>query len=93
MQIITVLGRILFVVSIYLFLLRVLTVMLADLRAKGILNKAPESDVGCLEVVNGTDKLARGRKIRIDSRGLTIGRGKDNDIVLPDHYCSLDHYP
>ena len=91
MQIITILGRILFVVFIYLFLLRVLTVMLADLRSKGILRKAPEPDAGCLEVISGTDLLPKGRKIRIDGRGVTIGRGKDNDIVLPDHYCSLVH--
>lgn len=90
MQIITVVGRILFIGFIYLFLLRILTVMLADLRAKGVLAKA-ESDLGCLEVLNGADMLPKGRKIRIDSRGLTIGRGKHNDIVVPDHYCSLDH--
>lgn len=75
---------------IYLFLLRILTVMLADLKAKGVLTKV-ESDLGCLEVLNGSEMLPRGRKIRIDSRGLSIGRGKHNDIVVPDHYCSLDH--
>lgn len=90
MQLITVLGRVLFVAFIYLFMLRILTVMLADLKARGVLAKA-ESDLGCLEVLNGSDMLPRGRKIRIDSRGLSIGRGKHNDIVVPDHYCSLDH--
>lgn len=90
MQIITVFGRILFVAFIYLFLVRILTVMLADLRAKGVLTKE-ESDLGCLEVLNGCEMLPRGRKIRIDSRGLSVGRGKHNDIVVPDHYCSLDH--
>lgn len=83
-------GRILFLVFIYLFLLRLLTVMLADLRTKGILTKA-EVDHGCLEVLNGSDMLPKGRKIRLDSRGISIGRGKHNDIVVPDHYCSLDH--
>lgn len=90
MQFITVFGRIMFVGFIYLFLLRILTVMLADLRAKGVLTQV-ESDLGCLEVLNGSDMLPKGRKIKIDSRGLTIGRGKHNDIVAPDHYCSLDH--
>jgi len=90
MQYLAVFGRILFVVLIYLFLLRILTVMLADLRSKGILPKT-ESDYGCLEVLNGSGMLPKGRKIRIDSRGLTIGRGKYNDIVIPDHYCSLQH--
>ncbi|MGI5900898.1 MAG: FHA domain-containing protein [Desulfitobacteriia bacterium] len=86
----TVLGRILFVVFIYLFLLRVVTVLLADLRAGGVLVKS-EPDWGCLEVINGSEILPKGRKIKIDARGLTIGRGKHNDIVLPDHYCSLEH--
>ncbi|MGI6449899.1 MAG: FHA domain-containing protein [Desulfitobacteriia bacterium] len=90
MQFLTVFGRILFVGLIYLFLLRILTVMLADLRAKGVLTKV-ESDFGCLEVLSGSEMLPKGRKIRIDSRGLSIGRGKHNDIVVPDHYCSLDH--
>lgn len=90
MQIVTVFGRILFVAFIYLFLLRILTVMLADLRAKGVLTRV-ESDLGCLEVLSGSEMLPKGRKIRIDSRGLAIGRGKHNDIVVPDHYCSLDH--
>jgi len=90
MQFITVFGRIMFVGFIYLFLLRILTVLLADLRAKGVLTKV-ESDLGCLEVLNGSDMLPKGRKIKIDSRGLTIGRGKHNDIVVPDHYCSMDH--
>jgi len=90
MQIVAVFGRFLFVAFIYLFLLRILTVMLADLRSKGVLMKV-ESDLGCLEVLNGSDMLPKGRRIRIDSRGLTIGRGKHNDIVVPDHYCSLDH--
>lgn len=83
-------GRILFLVLIYLFLLRILTVMLADLRTKGIMPKT-ETDFGCLEVLNGNELLPKGRKIRLDSLGVTIGRGRHNDIVIPDHYCSLDH--
>lgn len=90
MQIITVLGRVFFVAFIYLFLLRILTVMIADLRAKGVLTKT-ETDLGCLEVLHGTEMLPKGRKIRIDARGLTIGRGKHHDIVVPDHYSSQDH--
>ena len=90
MQYLAVFGRFLFVALIYLFLLRILTVMLADLRSKGILPKT-ESDFGCLEVLNGSGMLAKGRKIRVDSQGLTIGRGQYNDIIIPDHYCSLQH--
>ncbi|AFV03201.1 FHA domain protein containing protein [Dehalobacter sp. UNSWDHB] len=90
MQMLTVVGRIVFVGFIYLFLLRILTVMLADLRSRGIMSKT-ESDLGCIEVLGGAEKLPKGRKIKIDSRGLSIGRGKHNDIVVPDHYCSLDH--
>lgn len=90
MQIITVVGRILFVAFIYLFLLRILTVMIADLRVKGLLTKT-ESDLGCIEVLHGTEMLPKGRKIKIDSRGLSLGRSKHHDIVVPDHYSSQDH--
>lgn len=90
MQMMIVLGRIFFVGLIYLFLIRILTVMLADLRTRGLLTQA-DSDLGCLEVLNGSEMLPKGRKLRIDSRGLTIGRGKHNDIVVPDHYSSIDH--
>ncbi|UWG99275.1 FHA domain-containing protein [Dehalobacter sp. DCM] len=90
MQMLSVLGRVIFVSFIYLFLIRILTVMLADLQTRGVLTKA-ESGIGCLEIISGTDKLPKGRKIKIDSHGLSIGRGKHNDIVVPDHYCSLDH--
>lgn len=90
MQVLGVLGRVVFIALIYLFLLRLLTVMLADLQAKGILPKV-ESDLGSLEVLVGSELLSKGRKIKVDANGLTLGRGKNNDIVLPDHYCSLDH--
>ncbi|ADY56626.1 FHA domain containing protein [Syntrophobotulus glycolicus DSM 8271] len=90
MQAVLVIGRIVFVLVIYLFLLRLLTVLLADLKNKGILTKE-ESELGCLEVLNGADMLPKGRKIRIEPKGLKIGRGKQNDIVVPDHFCSVDH--
>lgn len=90
MQAVIVLGRIIFVLVVYLFLVRVLTVLIADLKNKGIISNA-ESEFGCLEVLNGAEMLPKGRKIRIEAKGLKIGRGKQNDIVVPDHFCSVDH--
>lgn len=90
MQLLLVIGRILFVVGIYLFLLRVVTIQLADLRARGL---APKNDLGaaCLEVLNGTDYLPKGRRFKIETPGLTIGRGKTNDVPLADQFCSVEH--
>lgn len=90
MQAVLVLGRVIFVLVIYLFLVRILTVLLADLKNKGIISNV-ESEVGCLEVLNGAEMLPKGRKIRIETKGLKIGRGKQNDIVVPDQFCSVDH--
>ncbi|NMA68715.1 MAG: FHA domain-containing protein [Desulfitobacterium sp.] len=89
MQGIVVLGRIIFILLIYLFLFRILTALLADMRLKG----APKegNDYGCLEVLTGGELLTKGRVFRIDHKGLTLGRGKNNDIVLADHYASMDH--
>lgn len=90
MQVLLVLGRLLFVALIYLFLLRVLTALLGDLQAKGVFRHR-ELEVGQLEVLNGTDTLPKGRRFRIDSKGLKIGRGKNNDVIVPDHFVSIEH--
>ncbi|MFA6807981.1 MAG: FHA domain-containing protein [Eubacteriales bacterium] len=90
MQILLVVGRILFIALIYLLLIRIITVLLADLGTKGIFPKT-QSDIGCLEVISGSEMLPKGRKIKIEYQGVRIGRGKQNDIIVNDHYCSLDH--
>lgn len=89
MQGIVVLGRIIFILLIYLFLFRILTALLADMRIKGMPKEA--KDYGCLEVLTGGELLNKGRVFRIDHKGLTLGRGKNNDVVLADHYASMDH--
>lgn len=90
MQFFLVIGRLLFVALIYVFLFRVLTVLLADLQLKGILNRR-EVEYGQLEVLSGTNTLPKGRRFRIDNKGLRIGRGKQNEVVLPDHFASIEH--
>ncbi len=89
MQGIVVLGRIIFILLIYLFLFRILTALMADVQLKGIRKEV--KDFGRLEVLSGGELLAKGRVFRIDHKGLSLGRGKNNDIVLADHYSSLDH--
>lgn len=90
MQIILVLGRLVFIALIYLFIFRVLTALLADLQVKGFLRR-PDSAFGRLEVMTGVETLPKGRVIRVDNRGIRIGRGKHNDVVLSDHFASIDH--
>lgn len=90
MRIVLVFGRLLFIGLIYLFLFRILTALLADLQVKGLIRR-PGNDVGRLEVLSGGELLPKGRVYRIDRKGLRIGRGKNNDIVLADHFASMDH--
>lgn len=90
MRVILVLGRILFIGLIYLFLFRILTALMADLQFKGLIRRA-ETDFGRLEVLSGGELLPKGRAFRIDHKGLRIGRGKNNEVVLADHFASMDH--
>jgi len=90
MQIVLVIGRLLFVALIYLFLFRVATALLGDLQQKGFLGRR-DQEVGQLEVLVGTETFPRGRIFRIQRRGLRVGRGKHNDVVLPDHFASMEH--
>lgn len=89
MQFIVVLGRLLFIVLIYFYLFRVLTVLLGDIQFKGI--RKGEQDYGRFEVLSGGELLPKGKAFRIESKGLKIGRGKHNDVVLADHFASIDH--
>jgi hypothetical protein len=90
MRVLLVFGRLLFIGLIYLFLFRILTALMADLQIKGLLRKS-ETDWGRLEVLSGGELLPKGRVFRIDQKGLRMGRGKDNDVVLADHFASMDH--
>ena len=89
MRFILVLGRLLFIGLIYFFLFRVLTALLADLQFKGI--RRTEPDFGRLEVLSGGELLPKGKAFRIDGKGLNLGRGKHNQVVLADHFASIDH--
>jgi hypothetical protein len=90
-QILIFFGRILFVVGIYIFLLRIVSIQLADLRARGVAPKNSDLGMACLEVLNGTEYLPKGRRFKIDAPGLKVGRGKTNDVPLADHFCSVEH--
>ncbi|MDA8227193.1 MAG: FHA domain-containing protein [Desulfitobacterium hafniense] len=90
MQVFLVIGRLLFVGLIYLFLFRVLTALLADLQVKGFF-KRPDKEYGKLEVLSGGSLFPKGRIFKVDSKGIRVGRGKNNDIILPDHFASMDH--
>lgn len=91
MQFIFVVGRLAFVALIYLFIFRIFTALLADLQLRGVFHGTAASEYGRLEVLNGTENLAKGRFLRVDGKGLRVGRGKHNDVVLSDHFASIDH--
>lgn len=90
MEVITVIGRLAFIALIYLFIFRIFTALLADLQLKGMFQRTGQ-ECGRLEILSGTETLPRGRTFKVDGRGLHLGRGKHNDIVLPDHFASIDH--
>jgi len=90
MQFVLVIGRLAFVALIYLFIFRIFTALMADLHMKGMLQR-PVNELGRLEVLTGAEGLSRGSIFKIDGKGLRLGRGKHNDIVLPDHFASIDH--
>ncbi|MDR3288522.1 MAG: FHA domain-containing protein [Peptococcaceae bacterium] len=90
MQIILVLGRLIFIVLIYLFLFRMTMILYAELQAQGVIERK-EAEYGCLEVLAGTDTFPQGRIYKVGRRGLRVGRSKRNDVILPDHYASLEH--
>ena len=90
MQFVLVIGRLVFVALIYLFIFRIFTALMADLQMKGIFQR-PINEYGRLEVLSGAETLSKGSIFRVDGKGLRLGRGKQNDIVLPDHFASIDH--
>lgn len=90
MQFVLVVGRLVFVALIYLFIFRIFTALLADLQGKGIYQRATH-ELGRLEVLTGGESLARGKILKVDAKGLRLGRGKHNDIVLTDHFASIEH--
>ena len=91
MQFVFVIGRLVFVALIYLFIFRIFTALLADLQLKGVFQRSTNNESGRLEVLTGGETLTRGRIFKVDGKGLRVGRGKHNDIVLPDHFASIDH--
>jgi hypothetical protein len=89
MQFVLVIGRLAFVAIIYLFIFRIFTALLADLQFKGIFQRSMK-EFGRLEVLTGSETISKGKIYRVDAKGLRLGRGKHNDIVLPDHFASID---
>ena len=90
MQFVLVIGRLVFVGLIYLFIFRIFTTLLADLQQKGIFQRTI-NESGRLEVLTGSETLSRGRVYKLDAKGLRLGRGKHQDIVIPDHFASIEH--
>jgi hypothetical protein len=92
-----------FLVLLYLFIWRIVrtasrdlrlpqeSFILAPSRESGVAAVAPELRSGRLVVVKSSD-LDQGSDFELNSAQLTIGRGGQNDIALPqDEYVSARH--
>ncbi len=85
-------GRYLLVILLYLFMFRVVTALYGDLRsAAWYRDKRNSPFVGKLEVLTSEGGLAKGQVFKVGLSGLKIGRGTNNDVVLPDSFASQEH--
>lgn len=82
-------GRVAFVVALYLFLLILSIVLVRELRARGA--QANERAPADLLVVEPFDTgLDAGERIPLLAQS-SIGRGRENDVTLDDSFLSADH--
>jgi pSer/pThr/pTyr-binding forkhead associated (FHA) protein len=85
-------GRLALVFLLYLFLFRVVTTLYGDLRsAAWYRDKKNSPFVGRLEVLTSEGGLSKGQVFKVGRTGLGIGRGINNDVVLPDSFASQEH--
>lgn len=82
-------GRVVFIVALYLFLLVLAVVLVRELRSRG--TRATERAPADLLVVEPHDTgLDPGERIPLLAQA-SIGRGRENDITLDDSFLSADH--
>lgn len=80
------------VALLYLFLFRVVTTLYGELRSAAWYREKRNSPfVGRLEVLSSEGGLAKGQVFKVGLTGLTVGRGTNNDVVLPDSFASQEH--
>lgn len=92
MQYLFVGGRLALVLLLYLFMFRVVTTLYGDLRSAAWYREKKNSPfVGRLEVLTTEGGLAKGQVFKVGRTGLSIGRGINNDVVLPDSFASQEH--
>jgi len=85
-------GRFLLVILLYIFLFRVVTTLYGELRsAAWYRDRRNTPFVGRLEVLTTEGGLAKGQVFKVGRTGLTVGRGSNNDVLLPDSFASQDH--
>lgn len=82
-------GRIAFIVALYLFALLLALVLLRELRSKG--TRTTERAPGDLLVMEPFDSgLDPGERIPLLALS-TIGRARENDVALDDSFLSAEH--
>lgn len=92
MQYLYVGGRLAFVLLLYFFLFRVVTTLYGELRTAAWYREKRNSPfVGRLEVLTTEGGLTKGQVFKVGRTGLSVGRGINNDVVLPDSFASLEH--
>ena len=84
--------RIVLVALLYLFLLRVVRMAAAGLRAPGPTPvRGPEGLLRLVVLEPGTADLARGQTFDVGGAGATLGRAERADIVVADPAVSAEH--
>lgn len=92
MQYIIVGGRFLIVILLYLFLFKVIITLYGDLRTTAWYRERRNSPfVGKLEILSSMCGFSKGQVFKIGRTGLTLGRGKGNDITVADSFASQEH--
>lgn len=82
-------GRVAFIIALYLFLLLLALLLVRELRSRGA--RSNERAPADLLVVEPFDTgLDAGERIPLLAQS-SIGRGRENDITLDDSFLSADH--
>ena len=75
---------------LYYFLYLLFRLIYKDLHGNAVVKKLTEAKEAILVVLDANDEKLRSRRFAFVS-GISIGRGKENDVVIEDTYVSHHH--
>lgn len=93
MNLILLIGQVVFLILLYLFLFRVARVMVADLKRQAgvaVPHAARGTGRAQLIVLQG-EQPSRGERFMLSSPVVTIGRSPTNELPIQDGYTSSEH--